>query len=354
MQYDFLSLTGNELCGDLLKSSAYAQATKSSNWEDFNKGLRQGLNESLAEPVYQFFQQTGPTKRLNLKDHQIFMNEIKRMAERLDLGYIPDVLLIKDFPGASVAMRKLANAGGIPPSGTIIMNESFVDLFNVRPTLAISPEIKGVMAHELSHLRYDLLPSIGTRLGVKIAPLAGMAGLWLFDKATHRKEKMAEKSIPDYVNMLHGEVRQYAETENHRIDNEEHKKGEWYVDPKWKKLALESGRYLAAAAISYAGMLMLGRHVSLSSEYFADKVAVEIGGNPEAFKNALRTIQQSHREMAKTIPAPTTFKEALKEAYDTLQAMTTHAHPSLPERIAHIDKVAANMMAKASTLPAPI
>ena len=52
----------------------------------------------------------------------------------------------------------------------------------------------------------------------------------------------------------------------------------------------------------------------------------------------------------KQLPKPKTLGEAFKVAYSDLIAQTTHAHPSLDQRLSYIDKVVAEQQQRGHTV----
>ena len=255
-------------------------------------------------------------------------------------GYIPHVIVMDEFPMGPVWTRKLPQ-GGANPMRMVLLNDSMMKLTGSSIYGKMSSELETVMAHEFSHLKDGGFHLLGNRLQVFAMPLVAMAGLYLYDRAKEKTEHKQGQSKAEYLNELTGNIHKEADAEIAKAHNPE-KPNEWHIDPDWHECIMNAGRYFLVAAVGLCAGLGIARHVALSAEYRADKMAVELTGNPEIFKKVLSDLHATRREARPEKPIADTFGKIIKEKYHDLLGETIHAHPTLKQRISYIDGLEQN------------
>ena len=281
-----------------------------------------------------------PTIRLNKQEHGAFLGWVEEMAAKVGIPHTPAVFVVDHIPGVPIAYRKLPNAAGIGgPINLMALNPTIMEGTQSSLYRTPSTKMQGILAHELSHVRHDFGSSMATGLGPLIAPLAGLIGLWMYDRAQQKRQSNKEPTSPQEVKQLNQDINAAAEEEKKHVDEQIYEPGKWHIDPVWQKAAIDVGRCMMVAAVSYAGAMLLARPSSISREYAADRFAVELTGEPETFKQTLTEIHKMADEMKKSVPPPSTFKEHVERIHKKFKNLTNHAHPTLKQRIAAIDKL---------------
>lgn len=312
------------------------------------------------EFIHQYVKSMGG-QVLTEKEHPEFVRHIHDMAKELKLPYKPIIAVTDRIPIGPVWMHHFPNLAALPNEGLVFCNKAMLNMCKSSTHTAPSPALKSWFAHELSHLKHDSGGTIISHYSGIVLPAAAMMGLYIYDKAM--KKTPEDKNI--LVNM-NQEIHTIADHELKLLDDEQKKdriNNPWRMEPAIHKPIIEASRYLAAGALGLVGAYLLRRHISLAREFRADKVAVELVKAPEAFKQSLIEIEHAHMEGARKIFTnpkqletikPKTMKEHLELGKTLLDIYTTHAHPKLSERLTHVDKVAANMLAKSHATPASI
>lgn len=302
------------------------------SWEDLRRELPELLEIALNEKT--------KTTLLTEKKHPYFVRPINDMAKAIGIKGNPMLFITDEIPGIPVAYRKLPNAGGNPILNAIIMNPPLLELTKSNIHSAPTIELQGIVAHELSHIKHDLGSILFTHFGPMIAPIAGVAGLWLYNRAKKRKDLSPNNPPANEVKTFNKVIIDEANQELKHIDTEAHEKDKWHVDPTWKKAAVQLGSYMGVAATSYAAAMIISRPLSLHREFEADRLAVELTGDAEAFKNTLIELHKHAGSEYKKAPQAKSFADHFERAYHKLQGMTNHAHPTLKERITAIETYA--------------
>jgi Zn-dependent protease with chaperone function len=213
-----------------------------------------------------------------------------------------------------------------------------------------SAELEAVFAHEFSHLKDGWIKAFSGRAAVVGVPVIGIAAFYLLKRAYEKhdpKHKQSEKELAQALkekveHIAAGEIQQ-AEQVDHRID-------EMQLDPAWKKYVIASAQYAAVAAIGLAGGLAVARYSSLASEFRADKFAVEITQKPETFKKMLTNLHeargvklgQKDHAFKQSLGYANGFLEKAEETLNWILKKTIHAHPTLEQRLSHVDKLVQN------------
>lgn len=300
---------------------------KSLSW---NEALREAIKASLKQGR---LSGTLASKR----KHPEFIESIEALAQKSGLGYTPHILVVDELPVGPVWSRKLPNAGASPLQ-SVLVSKSMLESTGSSLNRPMSKKLETVMAHEFSHLKDGALHNLGVRVMPFALPLISMAGLWLYDRAKAKTKHIAHENKKEYGKRLTESIHKEADEQI-----EETKQGtntkKWHADPNWSEWAINAGRYALVAAVGLATGLLLTRHFSLSAEFRADKFAVEKTGSPEMFKDMLKQLSKIWGEAKANQPKEDKVGGIIMEKYHWLISRTIHAHPSLQERLAHIDKI---------------
>lgn len=285
---------------------------------------------------------------LTAEQHSEFLTSVAKMAEKSGLldvksnsikGYLPHIMIMDEIPIGAAWARKMPNAAANHMRG-IIISKSMLDLTNSSIHRAITPELEAVMAHEFSHLKDGSMHMLMIHRGTFALPLVAMAGLYLYDRAKEKTKREYGQSKDEYLSELSKNIHKSADEEIEKGKNIQNQQ-EWHFDSYWKAGIINAGRYGIVAAVGLVGGLLAARHASLAAEFRADKNAVELTGNPEIFKKVLSELTNVKRKYLPDVrPKADNFGEIIKEKYHWLMARTLHAHPTLDERLSHIDRVA--------------
>lgn len=306
------------------------------------------------EAIHHYIKSVGGTV-ITEAEHPTFIKHVYDLANELKLSYKPIVAFAEKIPFGISWLQHLPNAVALDV-GLVFCTNSLMNLSKSTPAYTPSPALKSIIAHEFSHLKYDV--GMGSKLVRKspiLLPAAAMLGLMMYDKAI-AKSQGNENVLAQVKQNIH----RIADGEQARIDEEQRSQDAWRMEPEVHRPLIEVGRYLAVGAIGLVAAYLLQRHSSLAKEYRADKVAVELAKAPEAYKQILIDIDKAQKEMVHQIVGdPKALKSMkanpvkfyLEVGKGLIREYFTFAHPSLPERLAYVDRVSANMAARAAPLP---
>lgn len=320
--------------------------------------------ESLRKQIVKAFDYSGNDLRIiTPESHPAFHAHLAELSDKAGLSYVPTFIATRHNPMPGPAWVKATPFGGaVPPA--ILVNDTLLGLceissdaqqlraFKANPSSLLrianeslkkrmNPALETVVAHELSHVRDGYLGgTIGSRLPVLAMPLAALAGYRLYLRAHDKAKKDDAASLAQHVKdgveeevaQAHAGAKEHANTP--------------HPDPKWTEGLIRMGGDVAAVAAGLGTGLITTRHLSLASEYRADRMAVELTGKPNEFKDVLSNMtactyeiaRLHHKQQPKKLPK-TLMDHVKREIWMTLEE-TVHAHPSLKERFSHIDKVA--------------
>lgn len=313
-----------------------------------------------AELIQRYVQSLGG-EVLSEASHPEFVKSIQDMASELKLPYKPMVAVVDRIPIGPLWAQWLPNAASLPEEGLVFCTRSMMNLTNSSIHNAPSFGLKGWFAHELAHLKHDAVGALLSHYSTLLFPAAAMVGLFIYNKALAKTPENA----PNYAERFQHNIHQGANNEQARLDEEEKKHSPdkpWRIEAAAHRPLIEAGKYLAAGVAGLIGAYAFRQHASLSREFRADRIAVELTKAPEAFKQALMDMERAYGDATKRIISDPKALEAImpktmKEYFDLgklwLDINTTHAHPTFPERLAHIEKIAANMAAKGVPLSNP-
>lgn len=294
-------------------------------------------------------------KVLHADQHPEFVSSIHRMAEEMKLDYKPEIAIVDRVSLGLQAFQHLPNAAALPGEGLIVINKALLDMSKTNLASAPNSGLKSFIAHEMAHLKHDALGVKISTLSPLLFPAAGLIGLAIYDRAV---KNAALKNNP--IQNIHEQIHQIADDEQKKLENEQLSDSAWKREPKIHKPLIEVGRYAAVGLLGLASAYMFQRHISLSREFRADKIAVEIGKDPEAYKQLLTKVIGTHEHAGKLLleyinnlkePIKVTIKDRLEYGRLYLEEHYTHAHPSLKERLSFIDKVAAEQAARNAASP---
>ena len=275
------------------------------------------------------------------------MGHIAELAERAGLGYVPHVVIADIGIGSQVAPT--ANAAAFLNAKGIVINPKMLELTRASVHSRLTPELETVISHELSHLKDGVAHVITRQYILPVAaPIIGIIGLYLFDKANNKTPFQAEKSKDEHFKGLEQNLHKVADEEIEKIKNEKLEDG-WYISPEWKARIVDSARYAMAAAIGLAGGAAFTRSGMLAAEYRADKMAVNLTGNPDIYKNMMVAMDRQFAELMKCGEA--NIKHLKKHGFEMtvskkIKEFFAHEifgpHPSFKERHSFIDRVVRN------------
>lgn len=190
--------------------------------------------------------------------------------------------------------------GRNPDHGVVALTEGIVELLSLR-------ELRGVLAHELAHIknRDILLSSIAAVMVSVVTGIANALSLASLFGAN-------------------------------RVDSEEDGSGAF------------GGLMLALVAPFAATLVQLG--ISRSREYLADEVGARLSGDPEALASALRKLERGSQLIPTEQPHPATSSmfivNPLADSGAVIKLFSTH--PSTEERISRLLAMASHRQTRPS------
>lgn len=215
-----------------------------------------------------------------LRDQEL-ANRLRRLAERSGIT-VADIL--------EMDMSRQTNAAnafvtGIGSSRRIVLADTLLDSLT-------HDEIETIVAHEIAHqANHDIWRFL--LLGTIIAAASSFATQRIFEVVNSRTSKLTGVRGPGYV----------------------------------EGLPLLS---LITSALGFVAM-PIDNAYSRHRERIADRYALELSGNPEAFKSAL---------------TKTSEKNLAEEESSRVETILLHSHPSIVERRAACDRYAAEQIAR--------
>ena len=294
---------------------------------------------NLAEAIAHGFNGTI----LNKADHPKFMADINEMSKAAGLNYEPIVMVSEDLPCVPPFMSKLSNAVGIPEQGIIITNDAMLDLMKSSKQ-EMTGGLKSFMAHEISHLKYDEYVIKLGRLSPVMLAAAGMGALYYVNHAGKKHPKDED------VSARQEHIKQLADEHLTALDEEEksNKPGP-KAETKIYKPLVTAASYLGIAALGIAAGLQVNRQLLIAAEYRADRTAVKLAKDPEAFIKAFKDIEhETFKFIGSVVDQPDEVLKVLPETklereYLRIQNDYLMAHPSNKLRIQEIRKTAQNL-----------
>ena len=270
--------------------------------------------------------------------HPRLVSGIESLAEKCGLDFVPHLFVSDTLDIGPIWARKLPNAG-ITESRFIIANKSLVDMAQGNLHGELTSELETILAHEFSHLKDGRVHASATRFATYALPLVAMAGLWIYDKAKAKTQHKADENKQDYGKRLTENIHKTADEEVDK-SNTPDKPHKWHADPTWSERILNAGRYAVVAAVGLAIGLTISRKMSLSAEFRADRMAVLKTEKPEVFKKILTQItEKTQGAVAERLQNGDPISESIYDKLQMILGSTIHAHPTLSERIAAIDKI---------------
>ncbi|MBV8938237.1 MAG: M48 family metalloprotease [Alphaproteobacteria bacterium] len=270
--------------------------------------------------------------------HPVFMRHVEGIAGQVGI----------ECPRIVVVPTPLVNAAGGPGTGTIFLTEGFLNMLGQK-TLETAPDkkLEMVLAHEMSHIKDGAGKMLaGMYLPWMALPVAGAAAVYLYDKM-HRHhdagevcqiklKRALEQTTQEELDGLRDqyEAGKDAACEKHWKDCEQ--------ALAWQHQLWTGGKYLAGAALGLGGGLMLSRHLARSAEFRADRMAIKIGRDAEAYieflEDATRQLSELWHETNRRAPGGS-FSQRVQDFVETelklIKNDTMHAHPHPSERAVH-------------------
>jgi len=272
------------------------------------------------------------------------------------LGITENVALIRaQNKNANLFATWLNHKQGAPPPPVgIIITDGAVELLNKGSLQHVmTSEMKAVIGHELSHIKDGRFMAEGTRkLPIYAMPLAFIVGYYLLDKTFHKtdqdKHKKPAKALQETIKE---EKQSLAQENNHEADHDTLRKAQIYDD------FLRYGGMLAAAGIGLGVGLATTRHISLASEFRADRTSAwlmgEVTSSGTAIKKILESMEENiHKQCLSLnfISTSPNLETAVKKMWNRIKAYYkqemlmldleySHAHPTLQQRMAALNEL---------------
>lgn len=241
----------------------------------------------------------------------------------------------------------LPNAAGgpmlLPGDGNVFLTRGFMERGHVSPHSTPEPWVKGVLAHEMGHIKQGFSNLFFARQWPLIAPLAAVTGLWLYEQFAHKEgdEKIKSLSKPEHEKAFET----FADDAIAQQEKTEEKARAGDIDAQVAShsaanaASMRMGKYLAATALGLGVGLAATRLHMRQLEFDADKFAVQVTRDPQAvidvFPNIQRMFKEAFAELPKNLKTPTWT--------DRFRNEFTHFHPTNKERIANIRRIAKEM-----------
>jgi Zn-dependent protease with chaperone function len=292
------------------------------------------LENPHAKVIEKYLKRETKAQLLNESQHRAFLKPVYEIADSLGIKTKPTIFVVEHMPSEPKAYKHIPNAGASARSNTIIVNEAFLKLSKSNVNKPMNTSMRGVIAHELSHVRYDRLNGRLRYHAPFIGVVTGIIGMYFYNKRNERKQSDAKKN--ENQQALHREYNQDHET-SHSEDNNITTPQE---TPVWKQKAATIARYAWAAGAGCITVMALMRPIALRNEYRADRIGVKFSGDANAYKKVLTDLQQEGIKQAKKLPPIETKEDFIKEIKSTMRGLTTHAHPSMKNRLKAIDSYA--------------
>lgn len=275
-----------------------------------------------------------------------FLNSKDTPIERYQASALYD-FVEKEAARQKVAVPRLhlihhdmPNAGGYfhkSEGGHIYITRGYLSRISNNPNLNhnVPTGLKALIAHEMSHI-HDMTHTMDSikfrRYTMYSMPIIALVGYEIYSDVQKRREKEPTKPLPEHFNDMVEDLKktnflslspvmQYIHADAH----------EW-------------GKRLAAMTLGLTAGGLTARHISLSSEFRADRAGVIASGfKPDIFiqelkkleKESTKIFEPKFKEWTKTF-ADRKFSDQVSEIYkilkETMHGLTYHAHPGEAKR----------------------
>ncbi|MDX2072769.1 MAG: M48 family metalloprotease [Alphaproteobacteria bacterium] len=200
-----------------------------------------------------------------------------------------------------------------------------------------------VMAHELGHCKQGFAMKLGQTWLPWMLPMASIAALYIYDNTIKENKELSLENIGAAVNKTTDRLLRQLQLRRPDPEQDEHAHK---VDTEWKKSLLNAGRYVLAGALGFGVGLAGARSMARHMEFDADRMAVKLMGSKQEYIDFLKKAQSSSsKQLGAEIsqkPRPTEVTEKIQdfvsEKWKDLMAETVHAHPSMAEREAALNR----------------
>lgn len=205
-----------------------------------------------------------------------------------------------------------------------------------------SKEAIAMIAHELGHFKHGGRLAVGIRLMPFMMPMAVMAALYIYENTIKIHKDINLENIEAAI----------GNTTNHLLEqlhlrkpDSSQTKHEHDLQTAWKEQLLNAGRYMLAGALGLGAGLAATRSAMRGLEFYADRTVVHLTGEKEPWISMLRKMHSEIDNIPKVLSASkanmTIERKVKKFANKQLNHFITdilHAHPSLAEREAHLNR----------------
>ena len=295
----------------------------------------------MVDSLREIFDIIHNTPQTALGDHnaRALMDFARDLTQHYQLPATPEFILAEhSLPMATGGFA--IGMGGVQPRIRITRGalEKVFDAPNLNTH--VPDGLKSVIAHEFSHIADGPGNMLMGRVPLFAVPIASLVAFELFKAAKKRHEVDPLTPLDEQLRaiMVEEQAKSAACGCEHRGEREKH--------------LLEWGGRLAAVGGGLVVGGMISKHMSLASEFKADRMGVLATGNPEAFIQTLDRFGKSIHEV--TAPQVQEWQQKLSQrdfmgkigeiygvAKEWVETVTYHAHPSDVERYAAIRKLGA-------------
>ena len=245
-------------------------------------------NHGHSKMLEMMFGEITPAER---ETHAALMDKTAELCQKAGIKETPEIFLMKsEVPNAMIY------------NGRLYITEGLMTLMGTHePHKAISEELEGIIAHELSHFK-----AYKFQVGAKIAPLfalpaVAMLGVHLFNRAAEhaRNEKGMRESIGKDAEEIRAEVEQQWD-KHHGVGHN----------------TIIAAEYFAAALVGVAAGGHSFARISKYFEFEADAFSAQLTGKPMALHSALSKLHQTTEKLVADM-AP--MKEAQAQAVESIE-----------------------------------
>jgi Zn-dependent protease with chaperone function len=312
-----------------------------------------------------FGQYLGNLKEFPRSEAREIYKFVEESSRKLGITH-PITLLHSDSPLPNMMMFEGKSNKGLY-TRAIIITDGAKKLLN-------DQEIKAVVGHELSHLKDGkFLTQTARKLPIFALPLAFATGYYILDRA-YREQQKPEHSGMSLMEAVRHVVSEDVASVKHFVTD-----GNFGLTPDSKsketkniteekaalyETGLRLGGTVAAAAAGLAVGLGVSRHLSLSSEFRADRIGALLAGDPKSSISAISKLMYSMEEtmsnqkfygsfVTTSRDTETAIGNLLrrlnayyKQELQMLDLEYFHAHPTLPQRAKALQSIPAESFQK--------
>jgi Zn-dependent protease with chaperone function len=269
---------------------------------------------------------------LNSSTSRALINWVEEETIRLGMTQKPAIIhLAHDLP---IAYGGTMYSGETIKPVVIITEGALKKVFNApNLNLHVPDELKALIGHEMSHIADGVQYLQMKRLPVFALPLLSLGAYEIYKTAKHRHADDPSHNMHEHLNNVTAEAKQ-ASPDKERFEI-------------LGKNGLDLTHRVAVVGAGLIAGGMLASHMSIRSEFRADRMGAIAAKNPEAIVNMLTKLRKEItgftgpqvKEWQETM-SRRNFMENIAQIYDmaktVLREMTYDAHPTEAARIKEI------------------